>query len=363
MAIHVFPSNSRDVIQAAINAHEEIIFNAGTYTQLDVGPEGRYNSAIRIPSNRKLVANGEVILKRGDGSPAYALFATSEFDVQGGGNENITIEGFTFDGNYEGMPVPYAEHRHCLMLAGLKHARVIRCKFRNLYGDGAIIMRCWRDERGEMVTQQPEDIGFVACEFNGQLRNRNGISIISGKDIWTDRDCVFEECSRPDMPAAVDLEPDYTPHDLIENVRIEGTFKNNKANVWLVAQWPPNRIKNVVVDIWSEPLWFYADIYTQVQSTDPAIGPGTITDFRWRMRNGTDVRTSANWPEPASATGGSSSTGTGTVAVTAAGATVSTGTGTAEPEPVVPVKAKGSRLVLIGLLGLVGIGTLFMVFR
>lgn len=208
-----------------------------------LGGKSAYGDMIALPSNFTMRALGNVHLKRIAGGKAHALFASENFDKQGGSSRNITVQGFTLDGNGSGLK--YAEHRHLIDAIGTTNFRVIGNRFVEMSGDGVLVGRTYD---GVTVCAQPRDFLYRGNYANGRRRNRNAVSIISCINPMIEADNVFEECSRPGMPAAVDFEPDKVG-EWIEGGYVRGTFRRCKSNVWFVAQHPGTRITGTVIDI------------------------------------------------------------------------------------------------------------------
>ncbi|MBA3656121.1 MAG: hypothetical protein H0W69_02070 [Gemmatimonadaceae bacterium] len=208
-----------------------------------LGGRSPYSDMIALPSDFTMRALGSVTLKRIAGGKAHALFASENFDKQGGSSRNITIQGFTFDGNGSGMK--YAEHRHLIDVIGTTNFRIMGNRFVEMSGDGVLVGRTYD---GATICAQPRDFLYKGNYANGRRKNRNAVSIISCSNPMIEADNVFEECTRPGMPAAVDLEPDMAG-EWIEGGYIRGTFRRCKSNVWMVAQFPGTRITGTTVDI------------------------------------------------------------------------------------------------------------------
>lgn len=235
-------------IKRAAASDRLLEFEEGFYLVAESSPRllgGRspYGDMIALPSDFTMRALGSVTLKRIAGGKAHALFASENFDKQGGSSRNITVQGFTFDGNGSGLK--YAEHRHLIDVIGTTNFRVIGNRFVEMSGDGVLVGRTYD---GVTVCAQPRDFRYTGNYANGRRKNRNAVSIISCINPMIDADNLFEECTRSGMPAAVDFEPDKVG-EWIEGGYVRGTFRRCKSNVWLVAQFPGTRITGTVVDI------------------------------------------------------------------------------------------------------------------
>lgn len=214
---------------------DSYIFPKGIY---DIDGLTTKDGSVRYPAECNLISEVRhgAIIRRADNSIAHAIFANQNFDKAGSADREITIDGFTFDNNYDNQTIynpngSFVEHSHCLYLLGTQETKVMNNRFINLVGDGALVGATWD---GPTRLTIPFHTSFADNYFNGQLRNRNGITFTSG--IWcaVEGSNTFEKCARPDMPAAVDIEPD-VPEDWCEQIHVSGTFKNNKADVYFMA--------------------------------------------------------------------------------------------------------------------------------
>lgn len=233
----------RAILSDRILEFEEGYYLVGESSARELAGRPAYGDMIPLPSDFTMRALGSVTLKRIAGGKAHALFASENFDKPGGFSRNITIQGFTLDGNGSGMK--YAEHRHLIDVLGTTNFRVMGNRFIEMSGDGVLVGRTYD---GATICAQPRDFLYKGNYANGKRKNRNAVSIISCTNPMIEADNVFEECTRPGMPAAVDFEPDMAG-EWIEGGYVRGTFRRCKANVWMVAQFPGTRITGTWVDI------------------------------------------------------------------------------------------------------------------
>lgn len=112
----------------------------------------------------------------------------------------------------------FSEHAHAINLNAVSDALIQRCKVTAFEGDGIYL----GSSNVGGVERHNERIRIVDCVFDGVNRqNRNGISVIDGTDVEIAA-CEFTRCSRPDMPGAIDVEPDAHAFSRIRNIRIVG---------------------------------------------------------------------------------------------------------------------------------------------
>lgn len=209
--------------------YDNYIFPPGIY-DID-GLDGSKGSSLKYPQKCKLISEVKhgAIIRRADWSIAHAVWANQNFDKAGSSDSEITIDGFTFDNNFDNQV--WTEHSHCLYMIGTQESKVMNSRFINLVGDGVCVGATWD---GPTRTKIPYHTSFADNYFNGQLRNRNGITFTSG--IWcaVEGSNKFVLCTRPDMPAAVDIEPD-VPEDWCEQIHVSGDFDRCKSDVWFMA--------------------------------------------------------------------------------------------------------------------------------
>jgi hypothetical protein len=128
-----------------------------------------------------------------------------------GNQRNISVSDIQFIG-----PVPYMgggpvnptsmgtpQNNHLLNVNACSDMQIERCKFTGFMGDGVYI----GSSNSGATERHNERISIKYCVFDGvNKNNRNGVSVIDcdGADI---DHCRFYRTTRPDMPGAVDIEP------------------------------------------------------------------------------------------------------------------------------------------------------------
>lgn len=165
------------------------------------------------------------------------------------GSASTRITGMTFsDLTLEGWVVKqgFAEHRHLMHLNGVEDVLVKNVQFRGFQGDGLYLgssrqFDTVRHNRGVVVRQ---------CIFDGVNNdNRNGISIIDGENIVIE-ECIFKNCTRTNMPGAIDFEPDETRAAVIRSIVIRRCeFFNTGGNVGVIAFHIPSQVIRIPDDI------------------------------------------------------------------------------------------------------------------
>jgi hypothetical protein len=182
----VFPANTTYTVSPA----SPVEIQAGCYV------EGN-NSTLVYPANISSgLTNGGLI------------------DVLG---NNVTVDNLNLDGNSQNQ-TNWTEYRHSLRIEGPYSNTVVKnCDLTNVIGDGVYI---------STVTSGPTEV--FNCTISANYDNRNGISIITGRNIEV-HGCTFTNLTRDDMPGHIDIEPDFAASvcefiDLHDNTFIGGTL-------------------------------------------------------------------------------------------------------------------------------------------
>jgi hypothetical protein len=127
---------------------------------------------------------------------------------------DIVIAGETLDGEASTLP-GWQEHYHPLEILASHRIHVTGNRFHNLSGDGIY------------VDQGSTDLTLSDNRFDGVNYNRNGISIVEGRHVRIEGN-TFTRMTRPDMPGAIDLEPNY-PHQVVSDISIAGNLIDNRG--------------------------------------------------------------------------------------------------------------------------------------
>jgi hypothetical protein len=192
----------------------------------------------------------------------------------------IVIRDLTFEGWCRERG--FSEHRHLVNLAGVEEARIERVGFTAFQGDG-LILSSGRIPGSE---RHNRNVGVVDCVFDGvNHQNRNGISVIDGDGVRIER-CAFRNCTRPNMPGAIDFEPDASAFAIIANVAVRGCrFDNIGGNLAVISFHIPPAVARVPrgIAIIDNVIGTYvgtgASIYVNVNRALPADAPGMDIDI------------------------------------------------------------------------------------
>lgn len=131
---------------------------------------------------------------------------------------DINIKGITFEVHNDGKN--FHEFMCSIVTIGVNGMKIENCTFSDFWGD-AICLSHYGDEptTGERTRNQNIKILNNTIVGGKHHNNRNGISIINGKNILV-RDNVIKNTSRYDMPGGIDVEPNNSAYT-IENIKIE----------------------------------------------------------------------------------------------------------------------------------------------
>jgi hypothetical protein len=127
---------------------------------------------------------------------------------------DISLEDISFHGQVQELG--FAEHCHLLNINACTRLTTTRCSFRAFRGDAIYL------GSGNVagVERHNRDIHIRRCIFDGvNAQNRNAISVIDCEGLSI-LECRFENCSRSDMPGAIDIEPNEFPFHRIRRALI-----------------------------------------------------------------------------------------------------------------------------------------------
>jgi hypothetical protein len=213
-------SDSTEAFRRAIAASQFLFVPAGRFVIGDLAIRSGF-------SLRGIGPPSELLQRRGS---RYGLWCDSGSPVLADNLGDIRIQGLHLRGlcDVDG----FSEHRHLLNLNGVSRCVVDRVSFTAFCGDAILL---GSSNRGA-TERHNQAVTISACTFDGvNHQNRNGISVIDC-DGLTIEGCSFMRTSRPDMPGAIDLEPDANAFHVLRNVRIANNrFADIGGNVGVVS--------------------------------------------------------------------------------------------------------------------------------
>jgi hypothetical protein len=237
---------------------------------------------------------GKTIIKQAPGS----LYILSVNPGEGGSpdpstNENtIEIRDLVFEGRV--VEDGFSEHSHALNFNAVSDLLVENCVIRSFRGDGIYL---GSSNKGG-VERHNQRVTIRNCLIDGTNRNnRNAISVIDGTDI-TITGNTFRNCTRSDMPGAIDIEPDAQNFHIIRNIEISHNFFSQiGGNVGLISvvlpfktfRIPPRGIR--IIDNFAEArgnigihLGSGGNATVETQSMDVLVSGNTLVDAACGLR-------------------------------------------------------------------------------
>ena len=135
-----------------------------------------------------------------------------------GSVKNVSIKNIIFKTENNGLN--FLEWTHAIQVVGVNGFRVENCIVEDFWGDG-ICLNHYGDtpETGERTRNQNVVILNNKIIGGDSHNNRNGISVINGKNVLI-KGNIIKNTSRRDMPGGIDIEPNNSAYT-IEDIRIE----------------------------------------------------------------------------------------------------------------------------------------------
>lgn len=131
---------------------------------------------------------------------------------------DIIIDGIQFTVKNDGKE--FHELSHTIKIVGVNGIVIKNCLFNDFWGDAICL-----SHYGDTPSTGERTLNQNVCILNNTIiggkhhNNRNGISVISGKNVLI-KNNVISNTSRKDMPGGIDVEPNNSAYT-IENIRIE----------------------------------------------------------------------------------------------------------------------------------------------
>lgn len=202
------PEDATDALQAAIDTGAPLVAVPKMQSEWNVRP-------IQLTQSNQTVLfeTGAVVMaKQGEFHRRHDRLFNARM------RENLTLVGYGATlamrrEEYLSAPYEPSGHRHALGLAGCRDVMVLGLTLRDSGGDGIYIGRGGGNRACENVL-----IRDVVCDAN----HRQGISVISAKNLWIDR-CVLSNTRGTRPMAGIDLEPNRADEMLV-NVRVSNSL-------------------------------------------------------------------------------------------------------------------------------------------
>lgn len=223
----------------ATAAARKVYVPAGTY----------YLDSANWPSNTEIYGDGHtsILHVRAAGRCAFLVNSPSANVLDN--VQNLYMHDLQLRGEVDVPGVGFAEHNHLLNLNGVTNVTIERCLFKGFRGDGLY----FGSHSDGGLERHNEKCKVINCIFDGINRdNRNGITFIDVDGALVE-DCHFTNCSRSNMPGAIDFEPDVFSFHVIRNVTIKNNmFTGNGGNVAEIAFYVPPAVtfepRNILIE-------------------------------------------------------------------------------------------------------------------
>jgi hypothetical protein len=148
------------------------------------------------------------------------LVSNSRSTLHDIGIEQLTLRGRSVEDGF-------SEHIHNINAVGITNLAIWNVRIEAFQGDGLYLGA--RSQRAEPVSHN-SNIHVSDSVFDGvNSQNRNGISVIDCRHCVLERN-EFGNLSRPDMPGAIDIEPDQLDEIAQDIVIRKNTITNNHGN-------------------------------------------------------------------------------------------------------------------------------------
>lgn len=204
-------------------------------------------ASVTLHANTTIVGKGAASILRQSGSGLGMLRADSGSPNAGANIGGIVVRDLQLRGTVE--VDGFAEHVHLLALSGVSDVLIERVLFKGFRGDGLYL----GSSQSAGVERHNRHVMVRQSVFDGiNNDNRNGISIIDGEDV-TIQNNQFRNITRPNMPGAIDAEPDGGAYPVIRDIVIRNnSFAHIGGGVGVVSIVVPPSVaraaKNVTVE-------------------------------------------------------------------------------------------------------------------
>lgn len=193
--------------QSALNSAKEVIAD-GVYL---INGDNNSLSGMEMQSGQYLHGTGTLI----QGTLRFLLTAgTGDGGTTSvaGNKTNIRVSGLTLKNNAG----TFSEQRHLMLLSAVSHVLIDDVKFIGFQGDGLYIA----SGTSGTAERHNQDITVRNSLFDGvNFQNRNGITVIDVDGLLVEGN-KFTNCTKSNMPGAIDVEPNGVSSEITKNIRI-----------------------------------------------------------------------------------------------------------------------------------------------
>lgn len=210
-------------------------------------PAGEYIvSDARFASDTEIFGDGDRTIIRVPADAMYAFRCDSGSPDVANNIKNLRVHNMKIVGDVDVHG--FSEHRHLVSISGVSNVLFKHVLFRGFRGDGLYV-----GSGGAGQERHNQNVKLKRCRFDGINReNRNAISFIDIDGALVE-DCEFTNCTRPNMPGPIDLEPNANSYAIIRNVTVRrNKFAANGGNVGEVSVYVPAAVaappQNITVE-------------------------------------------------------------------------------------------------------------------
>lgn len=216
-------------INEMIDVCGNVFFPKGSYRLISAfNPEGKLPKELHSSVNGHIAINKSNVTLEGEtgttfitDKPLITLSVFSQPNDIEHSIRDINIQNITFEVYNDGLN--FHEFMHTIKMIGVNGITIKNCMFRDFWGD-AICLSHYGDtpQTGERTRNQNIKILNNIIVGGEKHNNRNGISVISGKNVII-KNNIIKNTSRKDMPGGVDIEPNNSVYT-INGIKIMNNF-------------------------------------------------------------------------------------------------------------------------------------------
>jgi hypothetical protein len=215
-------TDSTDAFRKALQSSKALYVPPGTYI---VG-------GLELPAGTSIRGAGEGSVLKQAPKQRFVLWCDSGSPDPARNITSLRLENLQLRGTSDSDG--FSEQIHLLSVNGVSDLSIDSVVFRGFRGDGIYL--------GGGATGAPRHntrVNIYRCLFDGVNReNRNGLSVIDCAGLVVE-DCRFINSTRPNMPGAIDLEPNANTFHVIRNVKIAHNRFANIRGIGVIGFYSP----------------------------------------------------------------------------------------------------------------------------
>lgn len=238
-------------INEMIDVCGNVFFPKGSYRLISAfNPEGKLPKELHSSVNGHIAINKSNVTLEGEtgttfitDEPLITLSVFSQPNDIVHSISNVKIQNITFEVHNDGKN--FHEFMHTIKMMGVNGITIRNCTFNDFWGDGICLSHYGDNpQTGERTRNQNVKILNNQIIGGEKHSNRNGISVISGKNVII-RGNTIKNTSREDMPGGIDVEPNNSAYT-IDNIRIEKNvlenILSNGIQIYIPKGGPANNV-------------------------------------------------------------------------------------------------------------------------